>query len=123
MEAARCRGGAVDDVEGDRCNYARQCSQRYHAVCVLKGAGTLIDNEKKTWVCRHGNPALATAGSGDVLSGILGALMAQGLAVDIAAKYGVVLHAKAGDDIAQQYGQRGMIASDLFDAVRVLINQ
>ncbi|QPL52092.1 NAD(P)H-hydrate dehydratase [Alteromonas sp. B31-7] len=122
-EAARLLGVSVDDVEGDRFNYARQCSQRYHAVCVLKGAGTLIDNEEKTWVCRHGNPALATAGSGDVLSGILGALMAQGLAVDIAAKYGVVLHAKAGDDIAQQYGQRGMIASDLFDAVRVLINQ
>ena len=122
-EAGRLLGVSVDDVESDRFNYARQCSQRYHAVCVLKGAGTLIDNEKKTWVCRHGNPGMATAGSGDVLSGVLGALMAQGLSVDIAAKYGVVLHAKAGDDIAQLYGQRGMIASDLFDAVRALINQ
>lgn len=122
-EAARLLGVSVDDVESDRFNYARQCSQRYHAVCVLKGAGTLVDNEKKTWVCRHGNPGMATAGSGDVLSGILGALMAQGVSVDIAAKYGVVLHAKAGDDIAQLYGQRGMIASDLFDAVRALINQ
>jgi NAD(P)H-hydrate epimerase len=65
---------------------------------------------------------MATAGSGDVLSGILGALLAQGVETDIAAKYGVVLHAKAGDDIAQLYGQRGMIASDLFDAVRALIN-
>ena len=109
-------------MESDRFNYARQCSQRYHAVCVLKGAGTLIDNEKKTWVCRHGNPGMATAGSGDVLSGILGALLAQGVDTDIAAKYGVVLHAKAGDDVAQLYGQRGMIASDLFDAVRALIN-
>jgi hydroxyethylthiazole kinase-like uncharacterized protein yjeF len=121
-EAARLLGVSVDDVETDRFNYARQCSQRYHAVCVLKGAGTLIDNEERTWVCRHGNPGMATAGSGDVLSGILGALMAQGLPVDLAAKYGVVLHAKAGDDIAQLYGQRGMIASDLFDAVRALIN-
>ena len=122
-EAARLLGVSVDDVESDRFNYARQCSQRYHAICVLKGAGTLIDNERKTWVCRHGNPGMATAGSGDVLSGILGALIAQGLSVEIAAKYGVVLHAKAGDDIAQLYGQRGMIASDLFDAVRTLINQ
>ncbi|OES26233.1 hydroxyethylthiazole kinase family protein [Alteromonas macleodii] len=121
-EAARLLGVSIDDVESDRFNYARQCSQRYHAVCVLKGAGTLIDNEKKTWVCRHGNPGMATAGSGDVLSGILGALLAQGVETDIAAKYGVVLHAKAGDDIAQLYGQRGMIASDLFDAVRALIN-
>ncbi|WP_421132752.1 NAD(P)H-hydrate dehydratase [Alteromonas sp. A079] len=122
-EAARLLGVSIDDVEGDRFNYARQCAQRYHAVCVLKGAGTLIDNERKTWVCRHGNPGMATAGSGDVLSGILGALLAQGVTVDIAAKYGVTLHAKAGDDIAQTYGQRGMIASDLFDAVRALINQ
>ena len=121
-EAARLLGVSIDDVESDRFNYARQCSQRYHSVCVLKGAGTLIDNEKKTWVCRHGNPGMATAGSGDVLSGILGALLAQGVETDIAAKYGVVLHAKAGDDIAQLYGQRGMIASDLFDAVRALIN-
>ena len=121
-EAARLLGVSIDDVESDRFNYARQCSQRYHAVCVLKGAGTLIDNERKTWVCRHGNPGMATAGSGDVLSGILGALLAQGVETDIAAKYGVVLHAKAGDDIAQLYGQRGMIASDLFDAVRALIN-
>lgn len=121
-EAARLMGVSVEDVESDRFNYVRQCALRFHSVCVLKGAGTLIDNEKSTWVCRHGNPGMATAGSGDVLSGILGALVAQGLSVDMAAKYGVVLHAKAGDDIADLYGQRGMIASDLFDAVRALIN-
>ncbi len=122
-EAGRLLGVSVDDVEAERFNYARQCAQRYHATCVLKGAGTIIDNESKTWVCRHGNPGMATAGSGDVLSGILGALLAQGLDRDIAAKYGVTLHAKAGDEVARLYGQRGMIASDLFEAVRALINQ
>lgn len=122
-EAARLLGVSVDDVEAERFNYARQCAQRYHATCVLKGAGTIIDNERSTWVSKHGNPSMATAGSGDVLSGILGALLAQGLSRDIAAKYGVTVHAKAGDDLADLYGQRGMIASDLFDAVRVLINQ
>ncbi|MEW9798521.1 NAD(P)H-hydrate dehydratase [Alteromonas sp. CYL-A6] len=122
-EAARLLGVSVDDVEGERFNYARQCAQRYHAICVLKGAGTLIDNEKATWVCRHGNPGMATAGSGDVLSGILGALIAQGLSPCHAALYGVSVHAKAGDDIADLYGQRGMIASDLYEAVRALINQ
>ena len=122
-EAARLLGVSVDDVEAERFNYARQCAQRYHATCVLKGAGTIIDNERKTWVSKHGNPGMATAGSGDVLSGILGALLAQGLSRDIAAKYGVIVHAKAGDDLADLYGQRGMIASDLFDAVRMLINQ
>lgn len=122
-EAARLLGVSVEDVENERFNYARQCSQRYHAICVLKGAGTLIDNESRTWVCQHGNPGMATAGSGDVLSGILGAFLAQGLACDLAARYGVTIHAKAGDEVARLYGQRGMIASDLFEAVRALINQ
>ncbi|QJR81380.1 bifunctional ADP-dependent NAD(P)H-hydrate dehydratase/NAD(P)H-hydrate epimerase [Alteromonas pelagimontana] len=122
-EAARLLGVSVEDVESERFNYARQCSQRYHATCVLKGAGTIIDNESKTWVCRHGNPGMATAGSGDVLSGILGALLAQGLDKDTASTYGVTLHGKAGDEVARLHGQRGMIASDLFDSVRVLINQ
>ncbi|MBU3023600.1 NAD(P)H-hydrate dehydratase [Aestuariibacter sp. A3R04] len=122
-EAARLLGVSVDDVEAERFNYVRQCAQRYHATCVLKGAGTIIDNERSTWVCKHGNPGMATAGSGDVLSGICGALLAQGLSRDIAAKYAVAIHAKAGDDLADLYGQRGMIASDLFDAVRALINQ
>ncbi|MCU7554620.1 NAD(P)H-hydrate dehydratase [Alteromonas sp. ASW11-19] len=122
-EAARLLGVSVEDVETERFNYARQCAQRFHATSVLKGAGTIIDNEEQTWVCRHGNPGMATAGSGDVLSGILGALLAQGLDRDMAAKYGVTLHAKAGDEVARLYGQRGMIASDLFEAVRALINQ
>lgn len=122
-EASRLMGVSVDEVESERFNYARQCAQRFHATCVLKGAGTIIDNESNTWVCRHGNPGMATAGSGDVLSGILGALLAQGLDKNMACKYGVTLHAKAGDEVARLYGQRGMIASDLFEAVRALINQ
>lgn len=122
-EAARLLGVSVDDIESDRFNSARQCALRYHATVVLKGAGSVIDNETKTWVSRHGNPGMATAGMGDVLSGILGALLAQGLDKDIACKYGVSLHAKAGDDVAELFGQRGMLASDLFDAVRTLINQ
>ena len=122
-EASRLLGVSVDDIEADRFNSVRQCAQRYHATCVLKGAGSIIDNEKSTWVCRHGNPGMATAGMGDVLSGILGALLAQGLPKDIACKYGVCIHGKAGDEVARLYGQRGMLASDLFEAVRALINQ
>ncbi|TPV54547.1 NAD(P)H-hydrate dehydratase [Aestuariibacter sp. GS-14] len=122
-EAARLLNMSVDEVEADRFNSVKQCAQRFHATCVLKGAGTIIDNETKTWVCQHGNPGMATAGMGDVLSGILGALLAQGLSKDIATKYGVSLHAKAGDEVARLYGQRGMLASDLFEAVRALINQ
>ena len=122
-EASRLLGVTVDEIEADRFNSVRQCAQRYHATCVLKGAGSIIDNERATWVCRHGNPGMATAGMGDVLSGILGALLAQGLPRDIACKYGVCIHGKAGDEVARLYGQRGMLASDLFEAVRALINQ
>ncbi|MFC3122312.1 NAD(P)H-hydrate dehydratase [Agaribacter flavus] len=122
-EAARLLNVTVDEVESNRFNYARQCAQRYDAVCVLKGAGSIVDNQKHAWVCRHGNPGMATAGMGDVLTGILGALMAQGLDSHLACQYGVSLHAKAGDMIADKYGQRGLLASDLFETIRVLVNQ
>ncbi|WP_100657780.1 NAD(P)H-hydrate dehydratase [Alteromonas flava] len=121
-EAARLLNVSVDEVEGDRFNAARQLAQRYHATCILKGAGSIVDNEQHAWVCRHGNPGMATAGMGDVLSGVLGALLAQTLSPEVACKFGVCLHARAGDVLAEQYGQRGLLASDLFDAVRALIN-
>lgn len=122
-EAARLLNVAVDEVESNRFNYARQCAQRYDAVCVLKGAGSIVDDQQHSWVCRHGNPGMATAGMGDVLTGILGALLAQGVDSHLACQYGVSLHAKAGDMIASKYGQRGMLASDLFETMRVLVNQ
>lgn len=122
-EAARLLNTSVDEVEADRFNSTKQCAQKFHATCVLKGAGSIIDNETQTWVCQHGNPGMATAGMGDVLSGILGSLLAQGLSKDIATKYGVSIHAKAGDEVARLYGQRGMLASDLFESLRALVNQ
>lgn len=122
-EASRLLSVSIEDIESNRFNYARQCSQRYDATCVLKGAGSIVDNQKHSWVCRHGNPGMATAGMGDVLSGILGALVAQGLETAMACQFGVSLHAKAGDIVAKQYGQRGLLASDLFETVRALINE
>jgi NAD(P)H-hydrate epimerase len=73
-------------------------------------------------VCEDGNAALAVGGSGDVLTGIIGALLAQGLNIDEAARYGVTLHAKAGDIASVREGERGMLPSDLFKIVRSLIN-
>lgn len=122
-EAARLLNVPFEEVDSNRFNYARQCSQRYDATCVLKGAGSIVDNQMHSWVCRHGNPGMATAGMGDVLAGILGSLMSQGLSKDMACQYGVSIHAKAGDIVAKKYGQRGLLASDLFDTVRLLINE
>ena len=121
-EAARLLELTTTDIEADRFYYARQCAINFDATSILKGSGTLIDNTEHTWVCENGNPGLAVGGSGDVLSGIIGALMAQGLNSSDAACYGVVLHATAGDRACEQSGQRGMLASDLFTHVRALIN-
>tara|TARA_B110000211_G_scaffold48935_1_gene53214 strand:- start:933 stop:1526 length:594 start_codon:yes stop_codon:yes gene_type:complete len=121
-EASRLLSTTTQEIESNRFENARLCAKRYNATCVLKGAGTLIDNAEHTWVCEDGNPALAVGGSGDVLTGIIGALLAQGLNIDEAARYGVTLHAKAGDIASEREGQRGMLPSDLFKIVRALIN-
>ncbi len=122
-EASRLLNVSIDEVEANRFNYARQCAERYDAVCVLKGAGTIVDNQKTSWVCRHGNPGMATAGMGDVLTGVISSLMSQGIDKDIACQFGVSIHAKAGDMVAEKYGQRGMLASDLFENLRILVNK
>lgn len=122
-EAARLMSVEAIDIEANRYYYAQKCAKRYTATCVLKGAGTIIDNSDTAWVCEHGNPALAVGGSGDVLTGIIGALLAQGLSLDKAAGFGVTLHAKAGDIAAERDGERGMLPSDLFSIIRRLINE
>lgn len=122
-EAARLLNVSVEEVENSRFIFARQCAERYEATCILKGAGTIIDNQSHSWVCRHGNPGMATAGMGDVLAGLIGSLMAQEVQKELACQYAVSLHARAGDIVAEKYGQRGLLASDLFDTVRQLINE
>lgn len=121
-EAARLLNLSVQDLDADRFNSARQCAQRYDAICVLKGAGTIIDNGKAVGVCAHGNPGMATAGMGDVLTGTLGSMIAQKLSIDEAVRYGVCVHARAADRIAEQYGERGILATDLIPELRLIIN-
>jgi len=92
---------------------------------VLKGSGTLvtggITSENDTSICTAGNPGMATGGMGDVLTGIIAGLIAQGLNSYDAARYGVQLHAQSAD-LAAQDGMRGMLASDLFAPLRQLVN-
>jgi ADP-dependent NAD(P)H-hydrate dehydratase / NAD(P)H-hydrate epimerase len=124
-EAARLLGVTVPEIEQDRYAACQAIASRYQAVCVLKGAGTIIchpHSNEDSYVCADGNPGMATAGMGDVLSGVIGAMLGQGMSGQIAANYGVCLHAAAGDRVASEYGQRGMIASDLFQPLRVLLN-
>jgi len=121
-EAARLLGGTVADVEADRYAAARLLAGRYDAVVVLKGSGSLIaDPDGRLDVCPWGNPGMATGGMGDLLTGVIAALLAQGCDARQAARLGTGLHARAGDRAARQ-GERGLLAGDLLASLRALGN-
>ncbi|MCD6040141.1 MAG: nnr [Gammaproteobacteria bacterium] len=121
-EAARLLNTTSTVIQHDRLAAVIALQRKYGGISVLKGAGTLIaDIEGIPALCKLGNPGMATAGMGDVLSGVIGGLAAQGMSLTMAAKLGVLVHAEAGD-LAAKKGQRGMIASDLFQFFRQLIN-
>ncbi|WP_346350929.1 NAD(P)H-hydrate dehydratase [Oceanimonas sp. AH20CE76] len=121
-EAAALLGCTAAEIETNRLAAVQELREQTGAVVVLKGVGTLIAGPSGTALCPHGNPGMASGGMGDLLSGIIGAFLAQGLAPESAARLGVCLHACAGDMAAAQ-GMTGMLASDLLYPVRSLINQ
>ncbi len=117
-EAARLLGTGTAAVQRDRLSALRAIATKYGGVCVLKGAGTLVSSRSgPPWVCDRGNPGMATAGAGDVLTGIIAALIAGGADTELAAAAGVLLHAIAGDRAAAA-GERGVIAGDLIAELR-----
>lgn len=114
-EAARLLNISIQQIQADRSKSVQLLQQQYKSVIVLKGSGSLIaTNNQAIMHCSAGNPGMASAGMGDLLSGIIGGLIAQGLNLWQAAQAGVILHATAGDNIAAKRGVRGMLASDLF---------
>lgn len=121
-EAARMLGLSVRDIQQDRFSAASSLQRRYGGVVVLKGAGTLIADDSSMWVCHAGNPGMAVAGMGDVLAGIIGALLAQGLKPLHAARVGVWVHSRAADIIADRRGIIGLCASDLYPVVAQLLS-
>lgn len=120
-EAARLLGVDTASIEADRFAAARELARRYGCVAVLKGAGTLIDDGEHTWVCPFGNPGMASAGMGDALTGIIAAMLGQGVAPADAACAGVLAHALAGDRAAGSM-PRGLIASDVIGQLRAVLN-
>ncbi len=121
-EAGTLLGKPVVDVQADRCAALEALEQKYGGVVVLKGAGSLTSAaDGPPWLCTAGNPGMAAPGMGDVLSGIVAALLAQGLSLEAAAVTGVEVHARAGDRAAEG-GERGMLASDLMLELRSIIN-
>jgi NAD(P)H-hydrate epimerase len=116
-EAARLLGSTVPEVEADRLAAARTLASRAHAVIVLKGARTIVcDGTLEDDYCSinpTGGPELATGGSGDVLAGVIGALLAQGVSAVDAARAAAYVHGRAGERLASEYGRRGVVSSDL----------
>jgi NAD(P)H-hydrate epimerase len=121
-EAARLLGGDTASVQANRREALADLRERYGGVAVLKGSGTLVSSAGgAAWLCTAGNPGMASPGMGDVLTGIIAALLAQGLAPEYAAAVGVTAHAQAGD-CAAAAGERGLLAGDLLEALRGVVN-
>lgn len=122
-EAARLLNVKVSDIESDRLLAVRYLAKRYGGVVVLKGAGTLIADERgELAIADVGNAGMASGGMGDVLSGIIGSLAGQKLSLYDAACAGCVAHGAAADAVAQRRGTRGMLATDLFSELYLFVN-
>src|SRR3989344_3620047 len=124
-EAARLLGMGTREIQADRFAAVRELVASYGGVCVLKGAGTLIASlyDGVVSVCDRGNPGMASGGMGDVLTGTIAGLRAQGLSSADAARLGVWAPAAAGDDAAAASGEIGMLASDLLPFIRARLHR
>jgi NAD(P)H-hydrate epimerase len=106
-----------EPIPNDRRGTAVEMANKTGAVIVLKGYGTVVTDGEKIYINKTGNPGMATAGAGDVLTGIIAALMGQGLSNFDAAVLGVYVHGLAGDITAKKLGQISLIATDIIDAL------
>jgi len=106
-----------EEMPSERQEQAAQLSQRTGTVVVLKGAGTVVTDGEQVYINKTGNPGIATAGSGDVLTGVITALIGQGLSNFDAAVLGVYIHGLAGDIAAEKIGQVSLITTDVIQAL------
>lgn len=117
-EMARLSGLSIGYIQGNRVEVAKKFAKKYRVTLVLKGHHTLVsDYSGKLYINKTGNPGMATAGSGDVLTGMIAAFMGQGLGAFEAAKFAVYLHGLAGDMAAEEKTQISLIASDIIDKI------
>ncbi len=121
-EAARLLDCSAADIHQDRFAAVLAIQKKYGGLCVLKGAGTLISDGQSIAVSTTGNPGMASGGMGDVLTGVIAGLLAQGADSNCAASTGVYIHGQAADISADEQGERGMLASDLIVHLRRLVN-
>lgn len=124
-EAARLLGhGSAGLIQQDRLHAITELSNKLGGHILLKGSGSLLASKGETIsICPYGNPGMASGGMGDVLSGIIGSLVAQGFDEGFALRLATTLHARAADIAAKQSGERGLSACDLIPVVRSLLNK
>jgi len=120
-EAGALLGTSTAEIQADRPAALASLADKYGGTVVLKGAGSLISSGSVPHISTSGNPGMASPGMGDVLTGIIAALIAQGIDTALAAALGVEAHARAGDRAAAA-GERGLIASDLMAELRAVLN-
>ena len=125
-EAAALLGVSADEIQLNREDNAIDIAKKYNAsAVVLKGHNTLvyIKSEDKTFICENGGPELATGGTGDILAGIISALLAQNLSLKESCLLAVASHAKAGENFVEDVGEIGLNASSLIPMVRKILNK
>ena len=124
-EASRLLNTSVAVIESNRFTAAAKIQKKFNATVVLKGSGTVICHKsggtQKWGICDSGNPGMATGGMGDVLTGIIAGLLAQGLTLKEAAEAGVDLHAKAADQASLEFGEAGLTSNDVINELRYLL--
>lgn len=121
-EAARLLNCSIAEIEQDRFAAAERIRLHYGGICVLKGAGTVIASEEGISVADVGNPGMASGGMGDVLTGVIAGLLAQGFSPRDSSEQGVYIHGKSADSAVADGGERGLLATDLMPYLRRWVN-
>ena len=122
-EMAKVLNISIEALQEKRVYYSELIAESYNIIVVLKGHETVVASpDGDTYINYTGNPGMATAGTGDVLTGMIASLLGQGINPFVAAKLGVYLHGIAGDITKEQLGEYGMIASDIIDNIPLAIN-
>jgi NAD(P)H-hydrate epimerase len=120
-EMERLCGTAVNDINYDMENVAKDFSAKHNCVVVLKNHTTIIATVNTIFYCNSGNEGLATPGSGDVLAGIIGALLGQGMTAEDAATAGAYIHGRAGATATAEVGIKGLLARDIIANINKVI--
>ncbi len=123
-EMARLAGTTIEKVQANRQGVAREFATQHHIFVVLKGYRTVVaDPEGHLFINSTGNPAMATAGMGDVLTGLLVSLLAQGFSPLNATLAAVYIHGRAGDRVARRLGDRGLLAGDVIEEIPLALRE